>query len=308
VIEQSTLDTLRERYEMDALGWAGVIRYLGIMGGLISFFGIMGMMAAMSGSEGVAASMTILAGGAMTWWGIHLASDLRERYATSSKIVLSLGVTLWSTGVEFLAHAMGADDKALVALAGLCLPIMGFLAYRFHNSLLLLMAVTSLFHWVGAWNQMVGRSTYEFDIQDPHLMIPAALAAFAVGLYHERRLVERTGRFYKVWESMGLLYFNMSLLILTIWPHETAGAPVWVALFTLATIGQILLGARLHNGLVRGFGVVFFAIDIFTRYHEEYWDKLELGTYLLCGGLVLFAVGVCLEVVARMTQPKGGEA
>lgn len=306
VIERGTLDTLRERYQAEEFGWVGMIRYLGIVGGLIAFFGIIGMMAAMSRSESFGAVVTAAVGGGLTWWGIRLAGDLRERYATSSKIVLTLGAVLWTSGMELFAQAAGAPEDVLVMIAGTSIPVMAVLAYRYRNSMLLLLSVASMFHWVGAWNGMLGRSTYGFDIQDPRAMCAVALLAFGVGVYHELYLADRTGRFYKVWESLGLLYLNMSLLILSIWRQTSDGELVWSLVLTAATLGQILLGARLHNGLIRGCGVVFFAINVFTRYHEEFWDRLELGSYLLCGGLVLLALGGCMEMIVRAVRRKGG--
>lgn len=307
VIERATLDTLRERYQIEEFGRSGMTRYLGIAGGLIAFFGIMGMMAAMSDSEGFGAFLTVAVGVGLTWWGIRLDGDLRERYATSSKVVLMLGSSLWTSGIVFLAHALGAPEKDLVAISGTSIPILGVLAYRYRNSMLLILAVVSMFHWIGAWNGMLGRSSYGFDIQDPRAMCLAALLAFGVGLYHEQHLADRTGRFWMVWESIGLLYLDMSLLILSIWPHSSGNALVWSIALTAATLGQILLGARLHNGLIRGFGVVFFAIGVFTRYHEKFWDRLELGSYLVSGGLVLLALGGIMEGIARAFRSKGGK-
>ncbi|HOS93931.1 MAG TPA: hypothetical protein PLQ54_11500 [Armatimonadota bacterium] len=308
VIEQKTLETLRERYQVEAFGVAGFVRYLGIAGGLIAFFGIMGMIAAMSNSVHFGAVVTAAVGCGLVWWGIRLAGDIRERYATSSKIVLTLGAVLWTSGMMLFAQAVGAPEDVLIMIAGTSIPVMAVLAYKYHNSMLLLLSVASLFHWVGAWNGMLGRSTYGFHVQDPRAMSVFALLAFGVGVYHELRLADRTGRFYKVWESLGLLYLNMSLLILSIWRQTSEGELVWSLVLAAATVGQILLGARLHNGMIRGFGVVFFAINVFTRYHEAFWDRLELGSYLLLGGLVLLALGGCMEGIVRAVRMKGAHS
>lgn len=308
VIERTTLDTLRERYQADEFGWIGIIRYLGIVGGLIAFFGMIGMIAAMSDSEIISGIMTATVGGGLTWWGIRMAGDLRERYATSSKVVLVLGAVLWTLGIELFAKALDAPDDVLVMIAGTSIPIFGVLAYRYRNTMLLFLSVAGMFHWAGAWDAMVGRSSYAFRIQDPRAMCVVALLAFGVGVYHELRLSDRTGGFHKVWESLGLLYLNVSLLILSIWLNEPDDALIWSLALAAASIGQILVGARLHNGLVRGFGVVFFAIGVFTRYHEVYWGTLELGSYLLWGGLVLLALGGCMECVVRVVRAKGGRS
>jgi hypothetical protein len=44
-----------------------------------------------------------------------------------------------------------------------------------------------------------------------------------------------------------------------------------------------------------GFGVVFLAIDIYTRFFEEFWDKLSMGEFFLAAGLSAMAAGYLLE-------------
>ena len=135
-----------------------------------------------------------------------------------------------------------------------------------------------------------------------------ALIAIAVGVYHERHLYPKTGRFYLAWESLGLLYLNMSLLILSIWSlHENASV-AWILVFTAVTLAEIVLGAAWQNGLFRGFGITFLAINVFTRYHEFFWNQLHLGQYLLVGGGMLLLLGVCTEAVVQALRWKGGDA
>lgn len=121
-----------------------------------------------------------------------------------------------SGGLAILLDSMGVKGSAAMhATFAVCLPAAFYLAYKSRNAYLLLLSVLTLFHWIGSWDGMLGRSTYAFGVQDPRLMWPAALAAVGVGVYHETDLYPETGRFYKVWQAVGLIYFNMSLLILS---------------------------------------------------------------------------------------------
>lgn len=307
IIDAPTLKVLAERYESQRFGWIGVVKYLGITGGLLAFFGILGLITAMTESGGFAAIELAAVGAGITYWGIFLSGDIRDRYAASSKVILTLGVVLWTSAVGGLAAVAEMTPKAILVTTGVVnLPIGFFLAYWRRNQYLLIVTLLGLFHWIGSWNEMWGRSTYAFSVQDPKVMSVAALLAIMVGLYHERRLYPKTGRFYRAWESLGLAYLNMSLLILSIWGrHETAA---WIAVFTAATLAQIVLGAVWQNGLFRGFGITFFAVDVFTRYHEYFWDQLQLGLYLLAGGGLLVVLGAATEAAARAWRRAGGGA
>lgn len=136
-------------------------------------------------------------------------------------------------------------------------------------------------------------------------MIVAALAALIAGVCHERILREETGRFYLAYETLGLIYLNMSLLIQTIdWRGTHNEAKAWIAVWALAAILQIVAGARLHNPLLTGFGATALAINIYTRYYEQFWDRMHAGVFFLLGGGALFAAGLMCEVLLRRQQKK----
>ena len=309
IIDEPVLTILRERYESRRFGWIGVVKYLGITGGLLAFAGVVGMITALTESGTLAAIVLAMVGGGFTYWGMRLDRDNRDCYAVSSKVVLTLGVVLWTGAIGMLASIMGMEEEEVLLATGLVnLPIGFFLAYRSMNPYLLIVALLGLFHWVGSWNAMWGRSAYVFAVQDPRVMSLVALVAIVVGAYHEWRLYPRTGRFYLAWETFGLLYLNMSLLILTVWNPRDTAALTWIPVLTVATLAQIVLGAAWQNGLFRGFGITFLVINIFTRYHEFFWNQLQLGQYLLAGGGLLVILGTCTEFAVRIFRRKGGVA
>jgi hypothetical protein len=287
---------------------AGIAKYLGIAGGLFACLGILGAISAISGSKIMAVILFGASGVALGYWGLSLSADIKGRYRLSSKIILTLGVLMCVSAVALmLAFFETLNELSGITLLGvICLPPAFYLAYKNKNQYLLILSLLGFFHWVGAWNSMIGRSAYGFDIKDPMVMSVIAAGAVGVGFYHEYKLYPRTGKFYLAWQSLGLLYFNMSLLILSIVALEGTDLLSWVIMLTVATIVQIVLGARFHSGLLRGFGIVFFTINIFTRFHEMFWDQLELGQYLSLGGLSLLVIGAFVEFFVRKLRKRGG--
>jgi uncharacterized membrane protein len=132
------------------------------------------------------------------------------------------------------------------------------------------------------------------------MMALAAVLGTAVGLAQARRPGTHSQPFARVYQSLGLLYFNMSVLILpwTFDDRTSADATLQTAaviLGGLCSIGQIVLGARLQSSLFTGFGLTFVGIHLFTRYYEHFWNSLDKGLFFLIGGLVLFGIGMSLE-------------
>ncbi len=304
LISKETYDLLRQRYDGRRLGLARAIRFCGIGGGMLAFFGLLGLAGAAVGSALFGAMLLLAVGAGLTTWGIRLSLDPLGRNTMSADVLLVLGMVSGIGGVAVACQAFGWQDTRLLRITGtLTLPILFVLAYRYRNIFLLILGLMGLFHWVGTWTAMFGQSTYEISIQDPRLMSVAALVAVGLGIYHELRLTERTGRFYQAYEALGLVYLNLSLLIMTIFP-KWGPPPVWMVVLTAASIGQIVLGARLHNGSFTGFGVTAFAVNLYTRYFELCWENTPLGIFFIAGGLSLFAAGLGCEMLLKRLRSK----
>jgi hypothetical protein len=96
--------------------------------------------------------------------------------------------------------------------------------------------------------------------------------------------------------AVGLLYLNLSLLILGI---EGAAQGAWIGVWFAAGIAQLAAGAAMKSAVPIGFGVTALAVNLFTRYYEHFWDRLAKGLFFLLGGVLLFGLGFACERLAR---------
>lgn len=304
LIPADTHALLCQRYGAGDFGIGQAIKSIGLAGGMIAFFGLLGLVAAISRSQLLAALLLLGTGCGLTAVGIRLSADRLARHTTSSRPVLMLGVVSAALGLGVAFNGMGISNQSTILLTGAVVLVpVTILAYRYANTFLLSLALIFFFHWVGSWTSMLGRSTYEIEVQDPRVMALAALGVIVLGVYHERALRNATGSFFQAYETLGLIYLNLSLLILSIERHPRWGpGDFWTLALFGAAIAQIMVGARLHNSLFTGFGVTTFAVNVFTRYFESYWHRLHTGTFLLLGGLGLFFAGVACEAVLRQWQ------
>lgn len=305
LVSKETHDLLHDRYTARTFGLGQAAKYVGLSGGLLIVFGLLGLVGAMADSAVFAAFLLFAVGAGLTWGGIRLSLDRLGRYGFSSNVVLALGIVAAMLGLGVGVHSVVRDENETLFITGLLgLPMCFGLAYRFGNTFVLILGVLGSFHWVGSSTAMLGRSTYGMSIQDPRVMAIAALCGLGCGLYHERFLREKTGRFFLAYEAISLVYLNLLLLTLSIdGGHGTR--LVWVVLLFVAALGQILAGARLPNGLLTGFGVTAFALNLYTRYFEHFWDRTHEGVFFLAGGLTLFALGFGCEVLLRRHRHRG---
>jgi len=298
LIPPATAAALRERYGLARFGLGQVMRYLGIAGLVFVICGFLGAVAAISESPVFGGALLLAVGAGFVAAGVYLSRDRLGRYPWSSKVVLTLGVIAATGAVAILLYAAGVGESRIIFAGGwLVIPLFVALAYRFRITFLLVLGLIEFFHWVGSWTAMWGHSTYVFEVRDAQLMAAAAIGVIGIGVWHEQALEERTGRFFVAYESLGLVYLNMSLLILSIDSRDYAAG--WIATLTAFAAGQVLLGARLRNSLMLGFGVTFLFIDGFTRFYEHFWNAWEKSVFFLTLGLLTFAAGAMCELAVR---------
>jgi hypothetical protein len=289
---------LRQRFDVPGLGIASAAKYLGVIGALLAGFGLLGAVGAMSGSLLVGSLELVAVAAGLLAWGLRMARDPLARYRLSSCAVLAIGLFALAAAGAAAASAAEAETAVVILVTGLAtVPTAFVLAYRFRNGFLLVLALLGLFHWIGSWHSMVGRSTYAFDIQDPKVMALAAAAAATVGILQRRGRLPGPAGFDAAWLSVGLTYLDLSLLILTVEVRQ--GALVWILTAAAVALLQIVLGAAEKSAVLVGFGVSALGVNLFTRYFEHFWDRLDKGLFFLVGGALLFAFGAGFERVAR---------
>jgi hypothetical protein len=176
-------------------------------------------------------------------------------------------------------------------------------AYHFHLRWPLLVALLMFFHGVGSLSRYWGEGTYFLSIQDPRLMSIVALLAVVFGRWHEHeweaKALRRCVGFGGLYLIFGLLYLNLSLWISSLGED----ALVWVLVFTAAAIAQIVAGARMKDGRFTGFGIVFLAIDVYTRFYEGFWDDLSKASFFMIAGAAAMLLGFGFERRIRPQRP-----
>ncbi len=311
IVAPETGALLAQRYEARSVWWLSALRAAALLGGLLALAGLLGIIAAAAGTEGFGGLLAGGAGVALLVVGMRMATDPMQRQAITGRILLGLGFVASASGLGLALHAFGLDVAHVPLFVGLLeVPLAIGLAHRARSGFLLVLALLMAFHWVGSWTGMSDRSTYDIVIDQPRLMALATLPAIGFGAWLAQHPRANWPRCHAAWLGVGLTYLNISLLILSIvgdWDRAaTGGVPqsVWIALFTVSCVLQIILGARLHNGQLTGFGVTFAFIDLYTRFHEQLWARLDAGLFFLLAGALLFAVGAGAEWGLRRRDAK----
>ena len=156
------------------------------------------------------------------------------------------------------------------------------------------------FHGIGSMSEYWGQGAYFLSVQDPRSMSVVALLTIILGYWHEHELettkFQHCIGFGSLYLIFGLLYFNLSLWILSLDLYKAHGdALLWVLLFSIGGIAQIVAGARLKDSRYTGFGIVFLGINLYTRFYEYFWDSMSKAAFFTAAGIIGLVLAFVFE-------------
>jgi uncharacterized membrane protein len=128
------------------------------------------------------------------------------------------------------------------------------------------------------------------------LVAPYVLAVAALVFMHVR------------WRRAALtdppVLLTMFLLIVMTLATGIATTPdpreLWfIVLMTLLTSAGIYLGITWESPVFLNTSLVFFAVNVYTRFYEYFWDAMPKSLFFIVGGSALILGGVWVEIMRR---------
>ena len=65
----------------------------------------------------------------------------------------------------------------------------------------------------------------------------------------------------------------------------------WALLFAVAAVVSVYISLKTDDGMLRGFGLTFLGINLYTRYFEYFWDGMNKVLFLLILAASLAVIG-----------------
>lgn len=237
-------------------------------------------------------------------WGFS-----RQRRETpwhySTEAILFLGVfftaiALWQLG-ERLDN--GSGHIAPLFLAGCA--VYGLVGYFGRSGLVWLFFLLSLGNWFGAeTGYMSGWGAYWLGMSYPVRFI--VFGGVLLALCYVLHGVLQPRHLYTTSKAMGLTYLFVALWILSIFGNNDidswygvtqASLLPWALLFAVAAVQCIFISLKTDDGMLRGFGLTFLAINLYTRYFEYFWEGMNKVVFFLILAASLAVIGRYAEKI-----------
>jgi hypothetical protein len=227
----------------------------------------------------------------------------------SNEAIFFLGVLGIAGSIGCLGKALDTGSGHFSVLLLLAAVVYGVLGLLLDSKLIWVFCLMSLGGWFGAETGYAsGWGAYYLG-----MAYPMRFVLFGGGLTLASLLMLRYARFaemFGVTRVMGLLYLFIALWILSIWGnyegydswHRAGHLELlhWSVYFGLASAGVIYLGLRNDDGVLRGFGLTFLGINLYTRFFEFFWDGLHKAVIFGILGVTFWLIGSRAETIWQM--------
>jgi hypothetical protein len=238
------------------------------------------------------------------FWAFKLRRKRPERiYLNQAALFLAVLANAWAVGELGRLLDTGSGHFSLLFLLS-CI-IYALIGYFGRAKLVWIFALFSLGAWMGAETGYVsGWGAYFLGMNYPLRFTLFGLLMTAASL--SLRQDGRFSFFFSPTLSVSLLYLFLSLWILSIFGnysydvwHGVKQIELfhWSLLFAMAAVASFALGLKLDIGMLRSYGIVFFAINLYTRFFEHFWDALDKALFFALLGLSLWFLARKAEAI-----------
>ncbi len=241
--------------------------------------------------------------------------------------VFFLGLLALSVAVYFLGLTFGVASGTypFLLFLVLVLPLLAAILYALlglwlASPLVWVFALVSFGSWIGT------QTGYDSGIYFLGMNFPLRLAILgavftAVGLVGQSpyfgasragssSLKERLFFLSPQTKVMGLLYLFISLWILSIFGNYGEMDEVdqfrsmqilpWGLLFGAAALAAIWYGLKRDDGVLRGFGLTFLLINLYTRFFEYFWAPLPKALFFAVLAISFWYLGSRAETIWQL--------
>ena len=250
----------------------------------------------------------LLAGIAFSWAISLTRKNPERRFRNEAAMTLAVFLTAWA--VAELGFLLDTDSGHFSLLFLLACGIYFGVGWFAKSPTVWLFALLSLGGWFGA-ETAYWMGGYYLGMSQPLRFVLFGGALTAAALYLQKK--PKFGPFFTITLIMGLLYLLVALWVLSIWGNASNGYRhshlellFWSILFALVACGAIWLGLKMDMKLLRGFGLTFLFINLYTRFFEYFWETLDKAIFFGIIGLSLWFLARKAEKIWLLMEKRLG--
>lgn len=259
---------------------------------------------------------------AIFWLGLFLREKHPHRIYRNEAIFF-LGVLALAAAVYFLGVAIDSGTGHYVRLFLIASVLYALLGLWFPSALVWVFGLLSLGAWMGTETGYVsGYGMYFLGMNYPLRFVIFGGALTLIGIAGQFGWVRLDGPTLKVrllsmspqTKVIGLLNLFIALWIMSIFGNYgdmTQWQQVrqyelfhWSLVFGAASIAAIWYGLKRDDSVLRGFGLTFLFINLYTRFFEYFWDSIHKAVFFAVLAVSFWYIGSRAEAIWHFGERK----
>lgn len=257
------------------------------------------------------AALSLIAAVLYRWALVKRQQAPDKIYRNEAMFFLAVLATAGAISQLGVALDTGSGHYSLLLL--LSFLVYAVLGVMLESNLIWVFALASLGGWMGTeTGYMSGWGAYYLGMNYPlrFVLFGALLTACALALEHH----PIAQRFYCSTLVMGLLYLFIALWIMSIFGNygdmrawhgvrQYQFLP-WALAFGAVAVAAIWYGLKRDDGVLRGFGLTFLFINLYTRFFEYFWDSMHKAIFFAVLALSFWFIGSRAERIWHFGRGK----
>lgn len=318
ILNENQAGKIKERYPTTAGDYVASIRAFSVLGALTAIAGLIILVSEHLNGWLITESSLALIGMGLLVLGHWLR--VRKSLPTVGQTAELMGSIAVHGLMGVLAGQYLKDGKNWSAVEGAAILLLTLLAYAVANRLVLWYACANFFFWFGAeTGYAAGWGCYWLGMTYPVRFLAAGFGMLLLSWTHLRIVRGRWAVFGRVYAHFGLLVINLALWFLAVFGYyedydidwsDTQGERLLFSLLWAAVSGgSLFAGARFGLQLLRGYGLTFLILNLYTFYFQfvvAHTGEAWFLHLLLTGGSLL-GLGLYLERNRREKKPSSAE-
>lgn len=253
--------------------------------------------------------------GVIFWYGLLLRKK-HPRRVYRNEAVFFLGVLALAAAIFFLGVAIDTGSGHYSVLFLIASVLYALLGLWFPSALVWIFGLLSLGAWMGTETGYVsGGGMYFLGMNYPLRFVIFGGALTMLGIAGQHAPVRAIGPTFQAHllsmspqtKAIGLLNLFIALWIMSIFGNYgdmTQWQRVrqyellhWSLLFGAAAIAAIWYGLKRDDGVLRGFGLTFLLINLYTRFFEYFWDSIHKAVFFAALAVSFWYIGSRAEAI-----------
>ena len=307
IITDEQLEILSKKYRDDYIDWQPIIRAIMIIGIFMVSIGFISFLTIYIFSLYFIAFLFFIlflagfiADGILKRKEIHLPK--------TSAAVITVSSIFLSADIFTISYIITNSRENFILLSIMSVIIFFIIAYIKRNYILLSIAIIGLITWYG----FEGFEIQEIDLHINNYIrfISMSILMFLIGITDiNKKLGSKYFRFSSIYYTIGLLYLNIILAFMSSFGNynyaiilKEYGNPyviIYSSLFLLSNIITLIIGCKLKKYSIVKYSIFFIIINMYIRYFEYFYLKMNTWIFFIILGLSTILIGVIIERIIR---------